>query len=750
MSQEIDFFVVGTNINSHNRYQHVNDKLISAFRNLGRSIGREQLVEAIRWNGLDADIEAMILAETQVSFMHFCKLLSNTTHQHLDGKDPDSEDREDREDTDTLSSRAMSPESTFDPDNILYSSHGGSDSGAVAVSHLAEEKTRNETVAKPAGQKTILRNMGNKKSNKKNRRDDEDVFASDTDAPDPERIARLGGITATQTSQAGPSKTNRPRAPPQTTNGHFRPQHAPGKKGPPYKRIPDMNSDSDAESVATAAPPTTWPPPRQKKLPQPTTSDGTLSKLKVNEKNKAPEPYSVTSPAHENDDVTGTQAGSTNTHQLAQHAENIPNERTINPARGRVAPRPSPPREKEPQDIAKDIQAWREKTDVQVKGMVVVSPMPSASVNPFFVAEQEGPLSHNKAKTAPRIDHNRRQTFGGFKGKQALPPKEVDLRRTVGRRSIASGLPGSSQDLPRTSHTPDSATGSKLKHSRRSSLASSVASTIELLTDSDLPDVPILPDDGEMAMRIGFSHIFKAMADNHGVPEQWLRDTYKLLGSIRKTDELGRAAAIAAGQVGTGKPLGDEDELKVDSEEEGENPGNMQDSPAVITTTASKRTPMQNEKQHLQGSSGRKVALNIMPADEDSLPRIRETYSPPRPSRAAKYARLKKEGREEEAKERERRRASSHSPSKRLETEPSHSSPVRPTSVYSDSPSVSPVANITSAKPTLVTHKVPWTAEEDEIIRRGDDEDALREIEERRGTGSVYERTIELTGDDLY
>lgn len=703
-------------------------------------------MEAIRWNGLDADIEARILAETQVSFMHFWKLLSNTTHQHLDGKDPDSEDREDREGTGTLSSRAMSPESTFDRDNILYSSLGGSDSGAEAESHPAEQKPRNETIARPAAQKTILRNMGNKKSNKKNGRDDEDVFASDIDAPDPERIARLGGITATQASLAGPSKTNRPRAPPQTTNGHFRPQHAPGKKGPPYKRIPDMSSDSDSESVAPAAPPTTWPPPRQKKLPQPITNDETLLKLKVDEKNKAPDHYIVTSPV-----AAEAQAGSADTIQLAQHAESIPNERATKSAREKSVAskpgpsRPSPPREKEPQDIAKDIQAWREKTDVQVKDMAAVSPMPSASVNSFSGAKQEGLMSHSKAraKTAPRIDHNRRQTFGGFTGKQTLPFKEIDLRRTVGRRSIATGR--SSQDLPRTSLTPELATGSKLKHSRRSSMASSVASTIELLTDSDLPDVPILPDDGEMAMRIGFSHIFKAMADNHGVPEQWLRDTYKLLGSIRKTDELGRAAAIAAGEVGSGK--GNEGELEVDSEGEGEDAGSMQDSPAPITTTASQRTPMQNEKLHLQGSSGRKAALNITPADESSVPRIRETYSPPRPSRAAKYARLKKEGREEEAKERERRRASSHSPSKRLETEPSHSSPVRPTSVYSDSPSVSPVADNTSA---LVTHKVPWTAEEDEIIRRGDDEDALREIEERRGTGSVYERTIELTGDDLY
>lgn len=707
-------------------------------------------MEAIRWNGLDADIEARILAETQVSFMRFCKLLSNTTYQHLDGKDPDSEDREDCEDTDTLSSRAMSPESTFDRDNILYSSRGGSDSGTEAESHPAKEKPRNETIAKPAAQKTILRNIGNTKSNKKNSRDDKDVFASDIDAPDPahERIARLGGITATQVSQAGPSKTNRPRAPPQTANGHFGPQHAPGKKGPPYKRIPDMSSDSDSESVAAAAPSPSWPPTRQKKLPQPITND-----LKVDEKNKAPDPYIVTRPAHENDNVAGAQAGSADTIQLAQHAESISNERATKSARENVASkpgpsRPSPPREKEPQNIAKDIQAWREKTDVQVKDMAVVSPMPSASVNSFSVAKQEGPMSHSKAraKTAPRTDHNRRQTFGGFTGKQTLPFKEIDLRRTVGRRSIATGR--SSQDLPRTSLTPELATGSKLKHSRRSSMASSVASTIELLTDSDLPDVPILPDDGEMAMRIGFSHIFKAMADNHGVPEQWLRDTYKLLGSIRKTDELGRAAAIAAGEVGSGK--GNEGELEVDSEGEGEDAGSMQDSPAPITTTASQRTPMQNEKLHLQGSSGRKAALNITPADESSVPRIRETYSPPRPSRAAKYARLKKEGREEEAKERERRRASSHSPSKRLETEPSHSSPVRPTSVYSDSPSVSPVADNTSAKPTLVTHKVPWTAEEDEIIRRGDDEDALREIEERRGTGSVYERTIELTGDDLY
>lgn len=651
----------------------------------------------------------------------------------------------------------MSPESPFDPDNILYSSCGGSDSGAEAESHSAEDNPRNETIAKPAAQKTILRNMGNKKINKKNRKDDEDIFASDTDAPDPahEIITRIGGITATQASQAGPSKTNRPRAPPQTTNGHFRPKHAPGKKGPPYKRIPDMNSDSDSESVAPAAPPTTWPPPRQKKLLQPTANDETLSKLKVDEKNKAPDTYVVTSQVHENDDFTGAQAGSADVHQLSQHAEIIPNERTTKTARESVAPKPrpsqpSPPREKEPQDITKDIQAWRENTDVQVKDMAVVSPMPSASIDSLSVAKQEGPMSHSRAraKTAPRIDHNRRQTFGGFTGKQTLPFKEVDLRRTVGRRSIATGRP--IQDLPRTSLTSELATDSKLKHSRRSSMASSVASTIELLTDSDLPDVPILPDDGEMAMRIGFSHIFKAMADNHGVPEQWLRDTYKLLGSIRKTDELGRAAAIAAGQVGSGEPMGDEEELEVDSEEEGEDPGSMQDSPAPITTSASKRTPMQNEKPYLQGSSGRKVALNIMPADESSVPRIRETYSPPRPSRAAKYARLKKEGREEEAKERERRRASSHSPSKRLETEPSHSSPVRPTSIYSGSPSVSPFAENTSGKPTLLTHKVPWTAEEDEIIRRGDDVDALREIEERRGTGSVYERTIELTGDGLY
>jgi len=362
--------------------------------------------------------------------------------------------------------------------------------------------------------------------------------------------------------------------------------------------------------------------------------------------------------------------------------------------------------------------------------------------------------SKTKGKMTIRTDPNRRQTFGGFTGTQPLPFKEVDLRRTIGRRSIASGLPGLSQDIPpRTSLTPDSAKGSKLKHSRRSSMASSVASTIELLTDSDIPDVPILPDDGEMAMRIGFSHIFKAMADNHGVPEQWLRDTYKLLSSIRKTDEFGRAAAIAAEQAGNGEPTGDDDELEADNEV-GEDAGTMQDTPAPIETTVTKETPLQNEELRLRRSSGRKAELEIMPADEDSLPRIRETYSPPRPSRAAKYARLKREGREEEAKERERRRASSHSPSKRLETEPSHSSPVRPTSVYSDSGMggfpVSPVADNTLAKTISVFDGEPWTAEEDEIIRRGNDIHALREIEERRGKGSVCQRTNELTGEDLF
>lgn len=722
------------------------------------------LKEAIRWNDLGEEIEGKILAESQVSCLYltvYCLTWAQQQRPHDDETDIGSHEAKNNIEvvvSDDFahsgnSSRVSSPE--LSPSRQDDVSEPQEDTNAGEENDLRYEQMRlNEAVVKSSAQATSSKANGIDKK----RQNDEDYFASDPESiVSTHEASRLEGSTAaSQASQTGSPKIGRAREPPRLANGAFKAQYAPGTS---FKRIPDLDSDSDSESVEANVPATskevssnTWPPSRQRKSSQKHTTGKPLpATVKVD---KALTPNASRSLQNNSGELLRPKEGQDGSHQLARRsgsdlsAQGIMENATSAPGPSRL------PLVQEQRNVANKDSAWRENINIPTKDAGVFSPftsVSSASPDPFAGAELGDHLSHSKVerRSRTRTDVNRRQTFGGFRGRQSLPSKDTDLRRRLARRSIASGLPGSNQ---RPSFTPEMTSGNKLQLSRRSSVASSVASTIELLADSEIPDVPILPTDGEMAMRIGFSHIFKAMASNYGVPEQWLRDTYKVLGSIHKTDEFGRVASIAAERGGEDE-IGDVEDEAAMGDEEDEGMGATQDTPVPTKGLDSKMTPgSQMEQLHIRSSSGsrRKVELEIMPANEDSLPRIRDRYSPPRPSRAFNYVRLRKEGREEEAKERERRRATnSHSPNKRLETEPSHSSPVRPTSEHPDpkmNVSPNPPEGKSSAKPMSVFggDGEAWTAEEDEIIRNADDVDALREIDERRGRGSVSRRMVEL------
>lgn len=152
------------------------------------------------------------------------------------------------------------------------------------------------------------------------------------------------------------------------------------------------------------------------------------------------------------------------------------------------------------------------------------------------------------------------------------------------------------------------------------------------------PPLQISEDDESVVVHIGVETAVQTMSENHGFNPEIVRRVWNQTQSLRKTDEVLRRMREAAEKAAL-RLLGDDGDVDEDIVQPRIGSGGRERSPA--RSTAPRRS------SHKRNSNS---ILRITPteADQESI-----EYSPRRPTRAARYARLVKEGRQDEAHARE-------------------------------------------------------------------------------------------------
>ncbi|KAL5490641.1 PELP1 [Sanghuangporus weigelae] len=375
----------------------------------------------------------------------------------------------------------------------------------------------------------------------------------------------------------------------------------------------------------------------------------------------------------------------------------------------------------------------------------------------------------------------RRKTFAGF---PTLKPPEIDLRKRALRTSVA-GNP--SNVARRLSFSPSVAPRNDEEHDNdqeenRIRRRTSVAATIDLSQEFPSPGVSIPPADHAFIMRAGVQVLLQSIAQNHSVSQDFVRGIYEELLDLQATDRVvSKMRQVAERAV--------EEELEREkrkkrnsdvatvpisrvpnvSEEAGPGPSSAQSSPERREVGFS---TLSEPARGRSVSGPRRSELLITPADEDpTFVRLRNQYVPPSASRAARFVRhrarrssglatsplngydnddedMQVDDYENDEKE-EEEVFMALTPGRMLgDTLDSFASGQGELGDTSQNAS-SMAGQSNKAREANTPFVQPWTTEEDEILLVGEDEEAIKAIEERRGKRAVKWRLAELSAGDL-
>lgn len=458
-----------------------------------------------------------------------------------------------------------------------------------------------------------------------------------------------------------------------------------------------------------------------------------------------------------------------------------------------VAPVAGPSRYEGSLDETSTKREWRLETPLS-EGQAPSASM-SAVSDPFLTADHVKRLrkdekGKNKEKenssTGTRDDTkaNRRMTFGGF---SALGPPEFDLRRKALRTSFAANP--ESLDSRRSISFLDSSMeivkGRENGHTSNTvrRRQTSLASTIDLTLEFPAPGVTISSSDQVLVDRAGLQFFIQSMAENHSVSEDWVRRVYEKCNDLQATDRIVAKMRDAA--------EGAFEEAIVH-----ESSNRFRDADAAASTSTPRRSftnrqrrtsessakpsPVSREvdlsmvsAQQDRSTSRRRSELFYTPAEQDAtLARVRDQYAPPRSSRAAQYmrARARKssammdsplmpngdveelgknqvEDDDDEKEEAEVTMSLTPAP-KSFDFDHSNDSVSLDDVFASQEHESLPNERGNSRENTEEIKSAPkarhWTAEEDQVLIIGEDEDAIKEIIERRGKMAVKWRLVEL------
>lgn len=445
-----------------------------------------------------------------------------------------------------------------------------------------------------------------------------------------------------------------------------------------------------------------------------------------------------------------------------------------------------------------------------------VPSVPSASAtDPFITTEHVQRLKSlekrkRKEKPHDRVASDRRLTFGGFPTKEVAPPR-IDLRKKIHDRNRYSldwralSTKAASPTIREAEETHKLHDSGESSRSRRTSFVT----TIDLAEEVPSPAHGIPPSDQVLINRAGLQFFVQAMAQNHGVSEDWVRrvyeerqslpDTDRILGEMRVAAERAfeeamlrdvkgtRLSAATGDNTHSSRPhtratLAEELLQEMNSGDVVAN-RSVHDNIFSIADEEPEQSLRFNEprtSQAVVSATQQRNELHFTPTDPQAeLKRALNRYAPPSTSRAARYVRRAR-----------RSTGMSKSPTKHsprtieggdaryeisdddkeadeVENSPALFRPLADESTRSTS-SVADKENdeFGSLKPNEGTLNPPvnesehaqiaseliWSAEEDATLERGEDGEAMHAILERRGKGAVRRRLVELMSkeDDLF
>lgn len=449
----------------------------------------------------------------------------------------------------------------------------------------------------------------------------------------------------------------------------------------------------------------------------------------------------------------------------------------------------------EPTGKTRSIQEWRLETPIS-EGQAPFVSVPTVS-DPFLTPDhakrlrkdEKGKGKEKKKKDSTGTDTgddakekaNRRTTFGGF---SAQDPPEFDLRKKALRTSFAANPV--SLDVRRSFSSSGSSMevvkgreSGHLSSTTRSRRTSSLASTIDLTLEFPAPGVTISPSDQVLIDRAGLQFFIQSMAENHNVSEGWVRTVYEECNDLQATDRIVAKMRDAAEEAFEEAILNESSNLSVKVD-------------AASSTSTPKRSSTDRRGRPGESSAkprpnGREVDLSMFSAQQDSsfnrrrsellytpaeldttLARVRDQYVPPSSSRAARYMRSRArksstvmnsslrqngtaaeeleqtqiEDEDEEKEEAEITMSLTPAPKSFDSGDSEHS--VNLSDMSASHEHISPPTRENTEEIESSPKAQPWTAEEDQVLLAGEDEDAIKEIIERRGKMAVKWRVVEL------
>ena len=230
--------------------------------------------------------------------------------------------------------------------------------------------------------------------------------------------------------------------------------------------------------------------------------------------------------------------------------------------------------------------------------------------------DNDDPFIANKRTTSPVKNFN-------------LPPRRIDLRKSL--------------DAKRTrSHT---STSSISRHSNPPFL---------------------LPEDREIFNQVGLPKVMAVIAKNYGFDVDVAMRAFFATKSIKNTKKVlqfAKEVTNSATSTLLAALVNDDDfDSSDDDEDEDEAPQSMwrghNGSPPSGKEQGALNSGRQKEKRSFGSRKSNRLSIKPRPLDEEIDETALSDYSPPHVSRAGQFLRLVKEGRREEAVDRERRRAS--------------------------------------------------------------------------------------------
>ena len=372
------------------------------------------------------------------------------------------------------------------------------------------------------------------------------------------------------------------------------------------------------------------------------------------------------------------------------------------------------------------------------------NPMPVKSFQ-RLISSPDDQLDLQLARLTPGDDDDpfitdKRTTTSSPTNNFNLPPRRIDLRKSLDNATRS-----------RRSRTSTTTTSSTSRH--------------------PIPSF-LLPEDREIFNQVGLQKVMAVIAKNYGFDVDVATKAFFATKSIEKTKSLlqfAKEVTNSATSALLSKLVNDDDINSSDDDDNSPPPSGKKHYQRSDTLTNSGR---QKAKPSSGGSRRKSDLLNIKlrPFDEDE--EIDEMdlsdYSPPRVSRAGQFLRLVKEGRREEAVDRERRRASGAFVAETQSQVQSYDEEVdedqHPQSSLSKSPTLKlprqkpAIDNIDTRKvepPIVEPHREDIVVRQhldqppdDEILSPADDEDDQQQQQHRKFIKRISEGQSSLNEDE--